>query len=65
MSKPKSCKNCYATACLPDEPPTPGAHCWVAGWNLNHEIESNKLREKSVSVFSHEYCVDQSTYSYG
>ena len=26
--------DCFSAACLPDSPPKPGKHCWVAGYGI-------------------------------
>lgn len=62
-NKPKSCTGCYQMACLPTDHVSAGEHCWVSGWNMHHSDQSNKLREKGINVFQHDYCIDHSTYS--
>jgi len=45
--------DCFSAACLPDSPPKPGKHCWVAGYgNTNNSFGStpDTLLEVGVNI---------------
>ena len=57
---------CYAAVCMPQVPPTPGRHCWVAGYGItdydNPFSTSVTLLEVGVNLFDTNYCVSKSNY---
>lgn len=61
---PSTCSNCYSAACLPDEAPVHGRHCWVAGWGHTSEGQglATKLQEVGVHLMDWNYCTSKSTY---
>jgi len=65
-AKKEGCKHgeCYAAACLPNQHPQHGRHCWIAGHGQLHMNGhmSNELQEVGQNIFSAEYCLKRSNY---
>ena len=56
----------FKAACLPTKEVTHGDACWVAGWGTTSyggEL-SNELLSAGVNIFSHEYCIANTLYTY-